>query len=173
MGFSGAIWNPGVLLAATMGDAQTSQQTADERARDHESARDHADTHLRSTQEMTGYEILAQDGHIGHVEDFIIDDETWKIRYLAVDTHHWWPGKKVLLPLDWIGQANWPDRTLTVGITRDQVRNGPEWDPREPISRTFQDELTAYYARQRRVSAVSSTENQETLSLSVVGDNHG
>ena len=37
------------------------------------------------------------DGEIGHVEDFIIDDETWAIRYLIIDTRNWWPGKKVLI----------------------------------------------------------------------------
>jgi hypothetical protein len=31
--------------------------------------------HLRSTQEVTGYDIHATDGDIGEVEDFIIDDK--------------------------------------------------------------------------------------------------
>ena len=35
------------------------------------------DRHLRSTHEVTGYHLLASDGEIGHVVDFIIDDETW------------------------------------------------------------------------------------------------
>jgi hypothetical protein len=52
------------------------------------------DPHLRSTHQVTDYHIQAKDGEIGHVEDFIIDDETWAIRYLIVDTRNWWPGKK-------------------------------------------------------------------------------
>ena len=99
---------------------------------------------------MAGYGIAARDGHLGHVEDFIIDDETWQIRYLAVDTRDWWPGKKVLLPLDWIGQLSWPERTVSAGVRRDQVRDGPEWDPCEPISRAFEEELSGYHSRQRR-----------------------
>ena len=55
------------------------------------------DAHLRSTHAVSGYQIQAADGEIGHVEDFVIDDETWAIRYLIVDTHNWWPGKKVLV----------------------------------------------------------------------------
>jgi len=154
LGFSGglglsAVGYPGALLPSAEGDARRSQEKADERARGHQSARDRGDVHLRSTREVTSYGIAARDGHLGHVEDFIVDDETWKIRYLAVDTNNWWLGKKVLLPLDWIGQANWPDRTVTVEITRDQVRNAPEWDPHMPISRTLEDELSTYYARQR------------------------
>jgi len=31
---------------------------------------------------------------MGHLDDFIIDDETWTIRYVVVDTRNWWPGKK-------------------------------------------------------------------------------
>lgn len=52
------------------------------------------DPHVRSTQDVTGRNIQAQDGNIAHVEDFVIDDETWAIRYLIVDTQTWWPRKK-------------------------------------------------------------------------------
>jgi uncharacterized protein YrrD len=108
--------------------------------------RDQVDTHLRSTKEVTGYGIAARDGHLGHVEDFIFDDETWNIRYLAVDTQNWWPGKRVLLPLDCIENMSWPDRAVTVRVTRDQVRQGPEWHPNEPISSSFEQELSSYFA---------------------------
>jgi sporulation protein YlmC with PRC-barrel domain len=50
---------------------------------------------LRSTQAVSGYNIYATDGEIGHVEDFIIDDRTWTIRYLIINTSNWWAGKKV------------------------------------------------------------------------------
>jgi sporulation protein YlmC with PRC-barrel domain len=52
------------------------------------------DPHLRSTHDVSGYHIQATDGEIGHVEDFIIDDETWAIRYLIIDTHELVAGKK-------------------------------------------------------------------------------
>jgi len=52
------------------------------------------DHHLRSSHEVTGYHIQAKDGELGHVEDFIIDDETWAIRYLIVNTSNWWAGKR-------------------------------------------------------------------------------
>ena len=42
-----------------------------------------------------GYEIHAREGDIGNVEDFIIDDETWTICFLRIDTRNWWPGKKL------------------------------------------------------------------------------
>ena len=55
------------------------------------------DPRLRSTHDVSGHHIQAKDGEIGHVEDFIIDDETWMIRYLIVDTLNFWEGKKVLI----------------------------------------------------------------------------
>ena len=51
------------------------------------------DRHLRSTTEVTGYDLRARDGEIGHVDDFILDVETWSIRYVVVATKNWWPGK--------------------------------------------------------------------------------
>ena len=40
------------------------------------------DPNLRSTNVVSGYHIQASDGEIGNVEDFIVDDQTWAIRYL-------------------------------------------------------------------------------------------
>lgn len=65
------------------------------------------DPHLRSTREVIGYHIQALDGEIGHVEDFIVDDANWAIRYMVVDTRNWWPGKKVLVSPQWIKAVSW------------------------------------------------------------------
>ena len=59
------------------------------------------DPHLHSSRDVIGYYIQARDGQIGHVEDFIVDTEAWAIRYMAVDTVNWWPGKKVLVAVTW------------------------------------------------------------------------
>jgi hypothetical protein len=52
------------------------------------------DPHLHSTHDVSGYHIQAADGGMGHVEDFIIDDDTWAIRYLMIDTRELVVGKK-------------------------------------------------------------------------------
>jgi hypothetical protein len=142
----------GAILATAASEAGIPAQWADGRAGQHEAARNHGDAHLRSTKEVTGYGIVASDGRLGHVDDFIVDDKAWKIRYLAVNTHDWWPGKKVLLPPGWIGRVNWPDHVVTVEATRDQFRNAPEWNPGDPIDSTFEDKLSKYYDRQRHVA---------------------
>jgi len=109
--------------------------------------REHADFHLRSTDEVTGYHIEASDGEIGHVKDFIVEDETWNIRYLEVDTKNWWPGKKVLVSPQWINRVSWADSKVYVGHTRETIQNGPEWTESTPVTREYEHRLYDYYAR--------------------------
>lgn len=106
-----------------------------------------AESHLRSTDEVTGYHIAASDGEIGHVKDFIVDDETWAIRYLEVDTRNWWPGKKVLVSPQWINSVSWPESKVYTDLTRETIQNGPQWNDNVPVTREYEDRLYNYYAR--------------------------
>lgn len=105
------------------------------------------DPHLRSTQEVIGYVIAACDGEIGHVDDFLIDDETWAIRYLAVDTGGWLPGKKVLVPPRWIEQVSWTEERVWVDLQRSAIQGAPQWDPSRPLTRAEEERFYAYFNR--------------------------
>jgi hypothetical protein len=105
------------------------------------------DPNLRSANEVIDYYIQANDGDIGHVEDFIIDDQSWTIRYMIVDTRNWLPGKKVLVSPQWIKEVSWTDSTVHVDLSRDQIKNSPEYDPSVPIDRTYEADLYEYYGR--------------------------
>lgn len=107
------------------------------------------DPHLRSVQEVRGYGIHARDGAIGHVEDFILDDETWALRYLVVDTRDWLPGKKVLVATAWIAGVRWADRAVTLDLTRQSVQDSPAYDPAAPVNRRLEERLYDYYGRPR------------------------
>lgn len=87
------------------------------------------DPHLRSTRQVTGYKIHATNGEIGHVADFMVNDQNWAIRYLVVDTGNWLPGKKVLISPSWIKSVNWDDASVTVDRMRESVKNSPDADP--------------------------------------------
>jgi uncharacterized protein YrrD len=87
------------------------------------------DPHLRSTREVIGYRLQASDGAIGHVVDFIVDDITWTIRSVVVDTGTWWPGKRVVLPLQRIEQIHWVDSTVEVGVLGATIKRHPAYDP--------------------------------------------
>ena len=94
-----------------------------------------ADPHLRSTREVFGYYIQAQDGQIGHVDDLIFDDADWVIRYVAVDTRNWIPGRKVLITPDSIADLNWEEQTAHVNLSCETIRHSPEYDPSSPVNR--------------------------------------
>jgi hypothetical protein len=51
--------------------------------------RKHDDPHLRSCKEITGYHIKAVDGEIGHVQGLLVDQESWAIRYVFVNTRRY------------------------------------------------------------------------------------
>jgi uncharacterized protein YrrD len=99
-----------------------------------------ANPHLRSIDEVIGYRIHANNGEIGDVEDFIIDDQNWRIHFLVVDTGHWFPGKKVQIATKCITQVKWEESAVYVDITVNDVKNSPKYDPTvhpEPYENEF------------------------------------
>lgn len=105
------------------------------------------DHHLRSTQEVTMYDIHATDGDIGGVEDFIIDDVTWTIRYLIVDTGNWWPGKRVLISPEWIERVSWDESKVFINLTREEIKASPAYLPESLLTREYESGLFKHYGR--------------------------
>jgi len=105
------------------------------------------DGHLRSAQEVRGYHIQGSDDSIGHVDDFIVDDETWRIHYLVVDTGNWWLGKKVLVAPQWAKSVSWEERNVHVSLSRQAIKDCPEWDPYAAVNRQYEIRLYDYYGR--------------------------
>jgi sporulation protein YlmC with PRC-barrel domain len=105
------------------------------------------DPHLRSAREVEGYRIRSMDGEIGHVEDFIVDDEAWAIRYVAVDIRNWLPGKKVLVAPRWISGIYWVDAEVSVDLGSIELKEAPAWDPDIPIDREYEIKLHNHYGR--------------------------
>lgn len=87
------------------------------------------DPHLRSCDEVNGYDIQALDGAIGHVSGYLVDDETWAIRYLIVDTSNWWMGHQVLVAPTWIKGVNWATQTVFVDLSLESLKAAPAYDP--------------------------------------------
>jgi uncharacterized protein YrrD len=106
-----------------------------------------ASVHLRSTDEVTGYHIAATDGEIGHVEDFILEDDSWTIRYLSIDTRNWLPGKKVLVSPRWISIMDWAQGKVHVNLSREGVKQSPEYVSSELISREHETQLYRNYGQ--------------------------
>jgi hypothetical protein len=90
--------------------------------------------HLHAASEILGYDILASDGEIGHVEDFILEEDEWKVRAAVAATRNWLPGKHVLVPVSRLKQVDWPNEKLEVVMTREEIKEGPEYNPGAPIN---------------------------------------
>lgn len=112
-------------------------------------ARPVADPHLHSAKKVAGYHIAAVDGLIGHVVDYLIDTDRWRIRYLVIDTRNWWPGRKVLIAPDWIRSLNWNEASVVVDLTRARIRGGPTYDPATRLTVEMTDELHDHHGRPR------------------------
>jgi len=104
-------------------------------------------SHLRSMKDVTGYSIQATDGEIGHVEDFIIDDETWTIRYIIIDTRNWLPGKKVLVAPQWIANVDWKNSNVYVNLSREAIKSGPDFSP-DKLDRAYETQLYHHYGQE-------------------------
>lgn len=100
---------------------------------------------LRAGNTLKGYAIAAQDGTIGTVSDFLFDDQSWKLRWLVVDTGNWLSGRKVLLHPSAIMAVNAEDNTLTLRLTKARIQSSPglSWD--QPVSRQMEASLYTHY----------------------------
>jgi sporulation protein YlmC with PRC-barrel domain len=90
------------------------------------------DAHLRSTKMLAGLHLHCTDGPLGHVEDFLIDDQPWSVRDLVVDTRNWWPGKRVRIEPALVESIDWDDREIRLSLPREQVEDRPAYEYAAP-----------------------------------------
>jgi len=105
------------------------------------------ESHLRSVREVRGYDIQALDGKAGHVDDFIMDDRNWMLRYLVVDTEQLRSGQKVLVAPSWIRMVDWAGLCVWLELSCKDLKYSPEYDPSRPVNREYELMLYDYYGR--------------------------
>lgn len=98
----------GVPMAGTPPPAQDSVESGD--------------SHLRSGAEIIGYDIEARDGTLGEVADFAVDERTWAIRDVIVDTRKWWPGGEVRVAPQEVERIDWNEGKVHLRVTREELR---------------------------------------------------
>lgn len=149
MGLWGRGGYPYMLIPgyAGYGSAEAIREEADAaQARTQARQRDH-DPHLRSCKAVTGYQIEATDGEIGHVKGMLVDEESWAIRYLVVSTSNWWLGHDVLVAPQWIKSVNWAEQAVAVDLTRDALKQAPWYDSAAPLGRDMEIAVYKHYGR--------------------------
>src|SRR5712692_4284272 len=100
---------------------------------------------LRSASEWDGYTLHATDGDMGHVAEFLFDDEKWTIRYLVVDTGGWLTGRRVLISPIALGETDRQEHRLHVKLTRQQVEDSPDIETDQSVSRQHEVSYFQYY----------------------------
>lgn len=105
------------------------------------------DPHLRTTKVISGCHVHAIDGAIGHIADFIVEDESWVIRYLVIDTRNILPGKKVLIAPEWTKNIDWQERKIFIDVTKDKVKNSPVFNAVALVNRGYEESMYDYYGR--------------------------
>jgi sporulation protein YlmC with PRC-barrel domain len=84
------------------------------------------DKHLRSAHSVTGYHIQTVDGTIGHVSGLIVDDRSWAIHKLVVETGHWYSGKEILITPNKIERISYEDSKVFVTLTKEDIQRTSE-----------------------------------------------
>lgn len=87
------------------------------------------DPHLRSAKAIIGYQIQASDEAIGHVTDFVLDDQNWVIQQVVVDTRHWFSGKRFMISPRRIKRISWDESKVYVDLTQEAVLASPVFEP--------------------------------------------
>jgi sporulation protein YlmC with PRC-barrel domain len=83
-------------------------------------------SNLRSSAEVIGCGIEALDGAIGAVADLVVDDETWEITDVLVDSRQWLPGKLLLISPEAIARIDWPEKKIHLRLAREDILQAPE-----------------------------------------------
>ncbi|QXD33566.1 hypothetical protein [Candidatus Pelagisphaera phototrophica] len=104
---------------------------------------------MRSAYEILGYHIEANDDLFGHVEVFIIEEENWRLQYLAIDTKNWLPGRSSLIEIGWVEGFDWWNKTARVDLLRKQIEMAPRFDPFDPVNEDENQKLYDYYGKPR------------------------
>jgi hypothetical protein len=151
----GGLWGAGFSGASMMGQGSFSDADNDraalERVRTSGAAAAanaaHTDAHLRSCRSVIGYGINTRDGAIGEVNELLVDERTWAIRYLVVDTSGWWLGHRVLIAPQWIERVSWSERGVDVNLTREAVKQSPGYNGTATLNRTWETDLYTHYDR--------------------------
>lgn len=100
---------------------------------------------LWNASAIHGYTVAETDGELGSVKDLLVDDKSWTVRWLVVDTGNWLPGRKVLLPPSALGTPDRENRQFPVKLTKQQVTDSPDVDTDLPVSRQSEAHLYDHY----------------------------
>jgi hypothetical protein len=101
------------------------------------------DPSVSQTNSLVGYDVVVIDGSIGKV-----DEATYNVgeSYLVVDTGFWIFGKKRTLPAGVVDRIDHDNRQVYVNLTKDQVRQAPDYEKELDRDERYQKDVGNYYS---------------------------
>ena len=102
-------------------------------------------SHLRSSNEVRGYRIMAVDGQVGHIANFLMAVEDWAIRYLIVNTGGYIKKHEVLLTPKLVDRVVWADAVVYVNTSKRLIEDAPVYHTGQQIDRDHETELFEHY----------------------------
>jgi hypothetical protein len=137
--------NPVATTAPGSDETRTRNARADAQACVEENRRD--DPHLRSAKAVMNYHLHAIDGDVGKLQGLLVDEKTWAIRYLVVNTSAGWLGHQTLLAPEWIEGIDWSEATVVVNVSREAIKSAPAFNPATTLDREFEVNIYRHYRR--------------------------
>ena len=102
---------------------------------------------LRSINEVMGYKVSGTDGTAGTVDDIVVDDKLWILRYLVIKTGTIFNHKNVLLAADWIDWIRHRESELEVDLPVELIEKSPEFDPEMPMTRRQEEVFYDFHGK--------------------------
>jgi hypothetical protein len=96
-------------------------------AGENDKARNVNDPHLRSTQAVTGYHLQTSEETIGHATDFMMDDKSWALCHLVVETGTWFSGKEIVISPSHVDRINYEHSEVFLNLTKEGILQAPEF----------------------------------------------
>jgi uncharacterized protein YrrD len=142
IGFDEARYTPLVAETQIMHHLRDADPTEDA---DQNRSGTSADPHLRSMYEVSGYRVVARDEEFGSVVDFLIDPESWQLRYVVVDTGAWLPGKRVVITTGHVSGIDAEAGSIHVDIDKADVESAKPLASVEDLKRSSYQEFAEQY----------------------------
>ena len=103
-----------------------------------------------SRVDLSGFKVEAIDGSIGKV-----DEATYEAAgsFIVLDTGPWIFGKKVMLPAGVVRDVDLDSETIFVDLTKDEIKNAPEFDEKTYREQDYRNQLGEYYRGRRDARA--------------------
>jgi hypothetical protein len=83
--------------------------------------RHHDDKHLQSAQAIAGYYAQTPGGTIGDVKGFLVNDKSWAIRELVVQTGHWYSGQSIHVSPSQVQRIDYDESKVHMNLAKAEV----------------------------------------------------